>query len=67
MQVRHAPVLIIVIAHKNTIEDIRDTPVFKLIELLEKKGAKTEFYDSQVHWIPITRELPNLAGRPSIK
>jgi UDP-N-acetyl-D-glucosamine dehydrogenase len=64
---RDARVLIVGIAYKKNVEDVRESPAFKLIELLEKRGAKTEFYDPHVHRIPNTREHPNLAGRPSIK
>ena len=64
---RDARVLIVGIAYKKNVEDVRESPAFKLIELLEKRGAKTEFYDPHVQRIPNTREHPNLAGRPSIK
>src|SRR5262249_45385695 len=64
---RDAKVLVIGIAYKKNVEDVRESPAFKLIELLEKNGAKTEFYDPHVERIPNTREHPNLAGRASIK
>ena len=34
---------------------------------LQKRSAKTEFYEPHVQRIPNTREHPNLAGRASIK
>jgi UDP-N-acetyl-D-glucosamine dehydrogenase len=64
---RDASVLIVGIAYKKNVEDIRESPAFKLIELLEREGAKTAFYDPHVDAIPKTRDHPALAGRPSIK
>jgi UDP-N-acetyl-D-glucosamine dehydrogenase len=64
---RGATILILGIAYKKNVEDVRESPAFKLIELLEHGGAKTEFYDPYVEVIPKTREHPKLAGRPSIK
>ena len=60
-------ILIVGIAYKKNVEDIRESPAFKLIELLEREGAKTEFFDPHVAAIPNTRDHPALAGRPSIK
>lgn len=64
---RDATVLIVGIAYKKNVEDIRESPAFKLIELLEREGAKTAFFDPHVAAIPKTRDHPKLAGRPSIK
>jgi UDP-N-acetyl-D-glucosamine dehydrogenase len=63
---RDAKVLIVGIAYKKNVEDIRESPAFKLMELLEARGATVDFYDPYVEKIPLTREHPNLAGRPSI-
>jgi UDP-N-acetyl-D-glucosamine dehydrogenase len=64
---RDATVLIVGIAYKKNVEDIRESPAFKLIELLEREGAKTAFFDPHVAAIPKTRDHPKFAGRPSIK
>jgi UDP-N-acetyl-D-glucosamine dehydrogenase len=64
---RDATILIVGVAYKKNVEDIRESPAFKLIELLEREGAKTAFYDPHVEAIPKTRDHPGLAGRPSIK
>jgi UDP-N-acetyl-D-glucosamine dehydrogenase len=64
---RDAKILIIGVAYKKNIEDIRESPAFRLISLLERRGAKTEFYDPHVKQIPKTRAHPELAGRFSIK
>ncbi len=64
---RGARILIVGVAYKKNVEDIRESPAFKLIELIEAGGATTEFYDPHVDEIPRTRGHPELAGRRSIK
>jgi UDP-N-acetyl-D-glucosamine dehydrogenase len=54
------------IAYKKNVEDIRESPAFKLIELLEERGAAVDFFDPYVQKIPLTRKHAALAGRPSI-
>lgn len=59
-------VLIVGLAYKRDVSDIRESPSLKLIELLEARGAKVDFHDPHVSEIPHTREHPDLAARPSI-
>src|SRR6185503_19756890 len=61
-----ATILILGVAYKKNVEDIRESPAFKLIELIEKRGANTDFYDPHVPQIPRTREHPEMAGRKRI-
>ena len=61
-----AKILVIGLAYKKNIDDTRESPSFKLIELLEKQGAICELHDPFVPTIPSTREHPNLAGRRSV-
>lgn len=61
-----ANILLIGVAYKKNVEDIRESPAFKLIELIEKRGAHTDFYDPHVETIPRTREHPEMAGRARI-
>jgi UDP-N-acetyl-D-glucosamine dehydrogenase len=63
---RGAKILIVGVAYKKNVEDIRESPAFKLMELIEAHGATTEFYDPHVDEIPRTRGHPELAGRRSI-
>ena len=59
-------ILIIGLAYKKNIDDARESPSFKLIELLEKQGAICELHDPLISVIPCTREHPHLAGRRSV-
>jgi len=43
-----AKVLVLGVAYKNDIDDYRESPALKVIELLEKEGANVEFYDPYI-------------------
>ena len=60
-----AKILLIGLAYKKNVDDTRESPSFKLIELLEKQGAACDVHDPFVPLIPPIREHPHLAGRPS--
>ena len=60
-----ARILILGVAYKKNIDDMRESPSLVLIELLEKRGAKVEFHDPHIPVIPKTREHAALAGRRS--
>ena len=61
-----ARLLVMGLAYKKNIDDTRESPSFRLIELLEKQGAVCDVHDPFVPTIPSTREHPNLAGRRSV-
>jgi UDP-N-acetyl-D-glucosamine dehydrogenase len=63
---RDARILIIGVAYKKNVDDSRESPALKLIELIEARGANVDFYDPHISVIPPTREHECLAGRPSI-
>ena len=50
---RGAKILMIGIAYKKNVEDIRESPAFKLIELLEERGAAVDFHDPYVQTITV--------------
>jgi UDP-N-acetyl-D-glucosamine dehydrogenase len=60
---RNANILIIGVAYKKNVDDTRESPALKLIDLIEERGAIVDFYDPYVSVIPITREHSRLAGR----
>ena len=61
-----AKILLIGIAYKKNVDDVRETPAFPLIEILESHGTQVAFYDPYVGEIPTTREHAALAGRQSV-
>ena len=60
-----ARILIIGLAYKKNVADVRESPSFRLIELIEGRGGKAEFHDPHVPTVPRTREHGALAGRVS--
>ena len=61
-----ARILVIGIAYKKNVADIRESPSLKIVELLEKRGTKVDFHDPHVAMIPSTREYLHLEGRVSV-
>jgi UDP-N-acetyl-D-glucosamine dehydrogenase len=61
-----AKILMFGVAYKKNVEDTRESPAFKLIEIIEKAGGKVDFYDPFVSQIPDMREHAEMAGRKSI-
>ena len=59
-------VLIVGLAYKADVDDIRESPTFVLMELLEACGATVEYFDPYVPEIPPTREHADFAGRKSV-
>ncbi|MDX0583422.1 nucleotide sugar dehydrogenase [Sinorhizobium medicae] len=59
-------VLVVGLAYKKNVPDIRESPSLKLIELIEERGGKAAFYDPHVEEIPATREYMALKGRRSV-
>ena len=61
-----AKILVLGIAYKKNIDDMRESPSLKLIELIEKRGARVEFHDPFIPVITPTREHAELTGRRSV-
>jgi len=61
-----AKVLIVGLAYKKNVDDIRESPSFKLWELLEEKGAIVDYYDPYCHEVRDTRHYPQYAKKKSI-
>ncbi len=61
-----ANILIIGMAYKKNVDDMRESPSLVLTELLEAEGAKVVYHDPFVQIIPHTREHDELAGRESV-
>jgi len=61
-----ARLLVIGVAYKKGVDDVRESPALKLIDLLEARGAIPVYHDPLVPILPATREHPALAGRRSV-
>lgn len=62
-----ARILVLGAAYKKNVDDMRESPALRLIELLEQRGAVVSYHDPHVPVIPPTREHATLAGRISVE
>jgi UDP-N-acetyl-D-glucosamine dehydrogenase len=63
---KDASVLLVGLAYKKNVDDIRESPALKIIELLEERGAHVTFHDPYITAIPPTRAYGHLAGRKGV-
>jgi len=59
-------ILIIGLAYKPNVDDLRESPTFKLMDLLDEYGANISYYDHYIPEIHETREHPHWAGLQSV-
>jgi UDP-N-acetyl-D-glucosamine dehydrogenase len=62
----NAKVLVVGVAYKKDVDDMRESPALVIIELLRARGAAVDYYDPYVPAIPKTRAHPELTGMRSI-
>jgi len=61
-----ARILVVGLAYKKNVDDFRESPALRIIELLEKRGATADYHDPFIPVIGPTREHAALAGRRSV-
>jgi len=59
-------VLILGLAYKPNVDDERESPSYVLMDLLNERGAKVEYYDPYIPTIKQTREHSHWAGKKSV-
>ena len=64
---RDARVLLLGVAYKKNINDLRESPALKLIEMLIDRGAHVDYADPHVPEIGPSREHARLSGKRSIE
>jgi UDP-N-acetyl-D-glucosamine dehydrogenase len=62
----NARVLVIGVAYKKDVDDMRESPALIIIDTLKARGTAVDYYDPFVPAIPKTRAHPGLAGMRSI-
>lgn len=60
-------VLLIGLAYKPNVDDDRESPTYKLMELYEEMGADVSYFDTYVPEIKPSREYAKYAGRESVE
>ncbi|MGV6873664.1 nucleotide sugar dehydrogenase [Pseudochelatococcus sp. B33] len=61
-----ARVLVLGVAYKKNVDDTRESPALKLIDLIEARGGACDYHDPFIAALPVTRAHPALAGRRSV-
>ena len=59
-------ILLVGLAYKKNVDDLRESPTFKLWELFEEKGAEVEYYDPYCPKVPKMREYMHYFGKTSV-
>src|SRR5688572_9902990 len=59
-------ILLVGLAYKANVDDMRESPTFVLMDLLTARGAAVEYYDPYVPVINPTREHAHYTGRKSV-
>ncbi|AJP72586.1 nucleotide sugar dehydrogenase [Sphingomonas hengshuiensis] len=63
---RGARILVLGVAYKKNVDDIRESPSLRLMEMIEARGATADFHDPHVAQINNTREHPTLNFRHGV-
>ncbi|HEY5238194.1 MAG TPA: nucleotide sugar dehydrogenase [Rhizomicrobium sp.] len=61
-----ARILLLGLAYKKNVDDMRESPALAIMRLLETQGCRISYYDPWIPEIPETREHLEFAGRKSI-
>ncbi len=61
-----ARILVMGVAYKKNVDDLRESPSLKLIELMEAMGASVDFHDPHIVEIHTQREHVRLDGRRGV-
>ena len=59
-------ILVIGLAYKPGVDDMRESPTFKILDLLKAKGAQVAYYDNYIPEIPTSREHMEWTGTKSV-
>jgi UDP-N-acetyl-D-glucosamine dehydrogenase len=59
-------ILLVGVAYKKNVSDMRESPAMKLMQLLDEAGAKTAYIDPHVPVIPPMREYAQYTDRPAM-
>jgi UDP-N-acetyl-D-glucosamine dehydrogenase len=62
-----AKILLLGIAYKKNVDDLRESPSLRLWEIMEERGATVDFHVSYIPVVPKTREHMALAGRKGVE
>jgi len=61
-----AKILLLGMAYKKDVDDLRESPSLELLEILRHHGAKADYNDPHIPAVHRTREYPQFAGMKSV-
>ena len=61
-----AKILVLGMAYKKDVDDLRESPSLELLEILRHHGAKADYNDPHIPTVHRTREFPQFAGMKSV-
>lgn len=61
-----ARILIVGLAYKKNMDDARESPSYRLMDLLEQQGVTVSYHDPHIPVIPPSREYSRFMGRRSV-
>ena len=62
-----ADILVMGVAYKKNVDDLRESPALRIMEILKELGARVSFHDPYIPEILPTREHASLQGMKSVK
>ena len=64
--VKGSRILLMGLAYKENVDDMRESPTFELLDQLQEQGAVLDYYDPHIPEVVPTREHANWLGKKSI-
>jgi UDP-N-acetyl-D-glucosamine dehydrogenase len=65
--IKGSRILLVGLAYKKNVDDMRESPSLTLVEMMEQRGAVVEYYDPYIPEVPYDRDHPEMAGRKSVE
>lgn len=59
-------ILVVGLAYKKNVDDMRESPSLHLIHLLRERLATVDYHDPHIPRVPVTRDHPEFAGMESV-
>ena len=65
--IKGSKILLVGLAYKKNVDDMRESPSLTLLEMLESRGANVDYYDPHIPVVPYDHDHPEYEGRKSIE
>jgi UDP-N-acetyl-D-glucosamine dehydrogenase len=59
-------ILVVGLAYKKNVDDMRESPSLHLIHMLRERKATVDYHDPHIAKVPVTRDHPEFAGMESV-